>query len=91
MSCGAAPVGDGLPLGLVEAAEQGLEVAGELGHGSRLTLATGPAGTAVILWPMDELRRACATVAAQARSVTVVTQAIPAYAAALPPRRGARA
>jgi hypothetical protein len=35
---------------------------------------------------MDELRLACATVAAQARSVTVVTQAIPAYAAALSPR-----
>ena len=32
---------------------------------------------------MDELREACATVAAQARSVTVVTAAIPAYAAAL--------
>ena len=39
------PVGDGLPLGLVEAAEQGLEVARELGHRvCRLTLAGGPAG-----------------------------------------------
>jgi hypothetical protein len=34
---------------------------------------------------MDELRHACATVAARARSVTVVTDAIPAYAAVLPP------
>ena len=33
---------------------------------------------------MDELREACATVAARARSVTVVTAAIPTYAAALP-------
>ncbi len=32
---------------------------------------------------MDELRHACAAVAAQARSVTVVTGAIPAYAAEL--------
>ncbi|MGH2892570.1 MAG: queuosine salvage family protein [Solirubrobacteraceae bacterium] len=32
---------------------------------------------------MDELRHACAAVAARARSVTVVTDAIPAYAAAL--------
>jgi Queuosine salvage protein len=32
---------------------------------------------------MDELRRACATVAARARSVTVLTDAIPAYAATL--------
>ena len=32
---------------------------------------------------MNELREACATVAARARSVTVVTAAIPAYAAAL--------
>ncbi len=32
---------------------------------------------------MDELRHACAAVAARARSVTVVTEAIPAYAAAL--------
>jgi hypothetical protein len=31
---------------------------------------------------MDELRRACAAVAARARSVTVITEAIPAYAAA---------
>ncbi len=34
---------------------------------------------------MDELRRACAAVAARARSVTVVAEAIPAYAAALAP------
>jgi Potential Queuosine, Q, salvage protein family len=33
---------------------------------------------------MDELRQTCATVAARARSVTVVSDAIPAYAAALP-------
>jgi Potential Queuosine, Q, salvage protein family len=33
---------------------------------------------------MDELRQACAAVAARARSVTIVTEAIPAYAAALP-------
>jgi hypothetical protein len=33
---------------------------------------------------MDELRQACAAVAARARSVTVVTEAIPTYAAALP-------
>jgi Queuosine salvage protein len=32
---------------------------------------------------MDELRHACAAVAARARSVTVMTEAIPAYAAAL--------
>ena len=32
---------------------------------------------------MDELRHACAAVATRARSVTVVTEAIPAYAAAL--------
>ena len=32
---------------------------------------------------MDELREACAAVAARARSVTIVTDAIPAYAAAL--------
>ena len=32
---------------------------------------------------MDELRQACATVAGRAHSVTVVTEAIPAYAAAL--------
>jgi hypothetical protein len=38
----------------------------------------------VILWPMDDLRQACAAVAARARSVTVVTDAIPAYVAALP-------
>ncbi|HEX3975013.1 MAG TPA: queuosine salvage family protein [Solirubrobacteraceae bacterium] len=35
---------------------------------------------------MDELRHACATVAARARSVTILTEAIPAYAAELPPR-----
>jgi hypothetical protein len=34
---------------------------------------------------MDELRHACAAVAARARSVTVVGEAIPAYAATLPP------
>jgi hypothetical protein len=33
---------------------------------------------------MDDLRRACAIVAARARSVTVLTDAIPAYAATLP-------
>jgi hypothetical protein len=33
---------------------------------------------------MDELRQACAAVATRARSVRVVTEAIPAYAAALP-------
>jgi Queuosine salvage protein len=33
---------------------------------------------------MDDLRQACATVAARARSVTVVRDAIPAYSAALP-------
>jgi hypothetical protein len=32
---------------------------------------------------MDELREACAAVAAEARSVTIVTEAIPAYAAEL--------
>jgi putative queuosine salvage protein len=34
---------------------------------------------------MDELRHACATVAARARSVTVVTEAVPVYAAVLAP------
>jgi putative queuosine salvage protein len=34
---------------------------------------------------MEELRRACATVAARARSVTILTEAIPAYAATLSP------
>jgi hypothetical protein len=34
---------------------------------------------------MDELRDACATVAARAASVKIVTEAIPAYAASLPP------
>jgi hypothetical protein len=35
---------------------------------------------------MDDLRQACAAVAARARCVTVVREAIPAYAAALPPQ-----
>jgi hypothetical protein len=35
---------------------------------------------------MEELRHACATVAARARSVTILTEAIPAYAAKLSPR-----
>ena len=34
---------------------------------------------------MDDLRQTCAAVAARARCVTVVREAIPAYAAALPP------
>src|SRR5437763_14672 len=36
---------------------------------------------------MDDLRRACAAVAARARSVAIDTAAIPAYAAGLPPPR----
>ncbi len=39
---------------------------------------------------MDELREACAAVAARARSVTVVSEAIPAYAASLAPQRASQ-
>jgi hypothetical protein len=38
---------------------------------------------------MDELRRACAAVATRARGVTVLTDALPAYAAALAPQLAA--
>jgi hypothetical protein len=53
----------------------------------QLTLASGAegfGGCAVILWVVNELRQACATVARQARQVAVVDAVIDAYAAALP-------
>ena len=50
-------------------------------RGGQAGRAAGP--RFAILCAMDDLRHACAAVAARARSVTVVTDAIPAYAAAL--------
>jgi Queuosine salvage protein len=49
----------------------------------RIDVSGRPGGRRRHPLPMDDLREACAAVAARARSVTVVPEAIPAYAAAL--------